>query len=189
MGRCPSTCARASLCRTAYMQCTAAPIYTARMPMLSDQSVGKRIASGAGNTFHSTADHAFVLAVSLPLICSSAHYWHSFPEQYALTEASYTMVKLLQRYNRIENADPDMVEPIINSSLTLSHDRGVHIRLFSSWFASTAEILTVSLLVQAAGWLRFLCIMMSYTFNALGRFLQWLHILACIVRFRRFHIS
>lgn len=42
------------------------------------------------------------------------------------------MVKLLQRYNRIENADPDMVEPIINSSLTLSHDRGVHIRLFSS---------------------------------------------------------
>ncbi|GLA70827.1 protein kinase alk2 [Aspergillus tubingensis] len=53
-------------------------------------------------------------------------------QQYALTEASYTMVKLLQRYNRIENADPDMVEPIINSSLTLSHDRGVHIRLFSS---------------------------------------------------------
>ncbi|OJJ76856.1 hypothetical protein ASPBRDRAFT_114633 [Aspergillus brasiliensis CBS 101740] len=53
-------------------------------------------------------------------------------QQYALTEASYTMVKLLQRFNRIENADPGMVEPIINSSLTLSHDRGVHIRLFSS---------------------------------------------------------
>lgn len=56
-------------------------------------------------------------------------------EQYALTEASYTLVKLLQRFERIENADPDLVEPIIQSSLTLSHDRGVNIRLYSAEMA------------------------------------------------------
>ncbi|PYI12009.1 cytochrome P450 [Aspergillus sclerotiicarbonarius CBS 121057] len=53
-------------------------------------------------------------------------------QQYALTEASYTLVKLLQRFDRIENADPDLVEPIIQSNLTLAHDRGVNIRLYSS---------------------------------------------------------
>ncbi|RAK96990.1 cytochrome P450 [Aspergillus ibericus CBS 121593] len=56
-------------------------------------------------------------------------------QQYALTEASYTLVKLLQRFDRIENADPDLVEPVIQSSLTLSHDRGVNIRLYSSVMA------------------------------------------------------
>ncbi|GAQ07671.1 cytochrome P450 52A12 [Aspergillus lentulus] len=53
-------------------------------------------------------------------------------QQYALTEASFTIVKLLQRFDRIENADPDLIEPVQQTNLTLAHDRGVYIRLYSS---------------------------------------------------------
>ncbi|RLL96454.1 hypothetical protein CFD26_104923 [Aspergillus turcosus] len=53
-------------------------------------------------------------------------------QQYALTEASFTIVKLLQRFDRIENADPDLIEPVQQTNLTLAHDKGVHIRLYSS---------------------------------------------------------
>lgn len=51
-------------------------------------------------------------------------------EQYALTEASYTLVRLLQHFDRIENAAPAVEEPRIMSNLTLSHLHGVDIRLY-----------------------------------------------------------
>jgi hypothetical protein len=51
-------------------------------------------------------------------------------EQYALTEASYTMVKLMQRFTTVENGDPGMKEPIIQSNLTLAHGDGVMVRLY-----------------------------------------------------------
>ncbi|KAL3462710.1 cytochrome P450 [Aspergillus heterothallicus] len=51
-------------------------------------------------------------------------------QQYALTEASYTMVKLLMRYKTVENADPWMKAPIIQSNLTMAHGDGVNIRLY-----------------------------------------------------------
>lgn len=54
-----------------------------------------------------------------------------FTEQYALTEASYTLVKLIQRFDTLECADPELKQPAILSTLTMSHDRGVKIRLYS----------------------------------------------------------
>lgn len=55
------------------------------------------------------------------------------PEQYALTEASYTVVRLLQHFDTLENADPLAGdEPLKLSNLTMSHDRGVWIKLGSS---------------------------------------------------------
>lgn len=53
-------------------------------------------------------------------------------EQYALTEASYTLVKLLQHFDTLENADPTLVRPAIQSNLTMSHEQGVKIRLYRS---------------------------------------------------------
>lgn len=49
-------------------------------------------------------------------------------QQYALTEASFTLVRLLQRFDMVENADT-LVKPAIQSSLTMSHDRGVYVRV------------------------------------------------------------
>lgn len=54
-------------------------------------------------------------------------------EQYALTEASYTVVRLMQHFDTLENADTHpRQEPIKLSNLTMSHDLGVRIRLYSS---------------------------------------------------------
>jgi hypothetical protein len=54
-------------------------------------------------------------------------------EQYALTEASYTVVRLLQRFDTLENADPHpRQEPIKRSNLTMMHDLGVPVKLYSS---------------------------------------------------------
>ncbi|KAF9884392.1 Protein kinase alk2 [Aspergillus nanangensis] len=53
-------------------------------------------------------------------------------QQYALTEASYTLVRLIQHFDRLENADPTLVQPAIQSNLTMSHDAGVNIRLYRS---------------------------------------------------------
>lgn len=51
-------------------------------------------------------------------------------EQYALTEASYTVARLMQHFDKLENADTEVAsEPIKHSSLTMSHDRGVTVRL------------------------------------------------------------
>lgn len=57
-----------------------------------------------------------------------------FPvEQYALTEASYTVAKLLQRFDVLENADTDpSPEPELLTNLTLSHAKGVSVKLYSS---------------------------------------------------------
>ncbi|KNG89322.1 cytochrome P450 52A12 [Aspergillus nomiae NRRL 13137] len=50
-------------------------------------------------------------------------------EQYALTEASYTLVRLMQHFDAVENADPLLVEPVIENNLTMSHGRGVKVRM------------------------------------------------------------
>lgn len=52
-------------------------------------------------------------------------------EQYALTEAGFVTVKLLQTFENIENADPRLGDPLINTNVTMSHENGVHIRLLS----------------------------------------------------------
>ncbi|KAL4918697.1 cytochrome P450 [Aspergillus aurantiobrunneus] len=52
-------------------------------------------------------------------------------QQYALTEASYTMVRLIQRFSSVENGEPDLEKPVILSNLTMSHGaEGVKIRLY-----------------------------------------------------------
>ncbi|OJJ06777.1 hypothetical protein ASPVEDRAFT_46128 [Aspergillus versicolor CBS 583.65] len=50
-------------------------------------------------------------------------------QQYALTEASFAMVKLLQRFQKIENGAPEIEQPIIKANLTVSHGQGVKVRL------------------------------------------------------------
>ncbi|RDW67220.1 cytochrome P450 [Aspergillus mulundensis] len=51
-------------------------------------------------------------------------------QQYALTEASYTIVRLMQRFSKIENGEPDRDQPLIRANLTMSHGDGVKIRLY-----------------------------------------------------------
>ena len=54
-------------------------------------------------------------------------------EQYALTEASYTVVRLLQHFDTLDNADPHpREEPVKQSNLTMMHDAGVPVKLYSS---------------------------------------------------------
>lgn len=54
-------------------------------------------------------------------------------EQYALTEASYTVVRLMQHFDCLESADPDpRLEPIKQSNLTMMHDHGVPVKLYAS---------------------------------------------------------
>jgi hypothetical protein len=53
-------------------------------------------------------------------------------EQYALTEAGFVVVRLLQNFEAIENAGAKTGEPLLNANLTMSHHAGVHIRLFPS---------------------------------------------------------
>lgn len=50
-----------------------------------------------------------------------------------MTEASYTVAKLLQRFDVLENADANSgKEPELITNLTLSHANGVHVKLYSS---------------------------------------------------------
>ncbi|KAL4902735.1 hypothetical protein BDW74DRAFT_157474 [Aspergillus multicolor] len=51
-------------------------------------------------------------------------------QQYALTEASYTIVRLMQHFLRIENGEPSREQPLIRANLTMSHGEGVKIRLY-----------------------------------------------------------
>ena len=53
-------------------------------------------------------------------------------EQYALTEAAFVVVKLLQSFEAIESAMAMTGDPLINTNLTMTHENGVHIRLFPS---------------------------------------------------------
>ncbi|KAJ5376140.1 hypothetical protein N7509_013026 [Penicillium cosmopolitanum] len=74
---------------------------------------------------------------------NAKHGWEYLPfnggpriclgQQYALTEASYTVVRLMQHFDTVENADPSpRQEPIKNSNLTMMHDRGVPVKLYAS---------------------------------------------------------
>ena len=54
----------------------------------------------------------------------------SLAEQFALTEGAYVTVRMLQRFDRIENLDEDQV---IRNALTLtSATNGVKVRLHQS---------------------------------------------------------
>jgi hypothetical protein len=102
------------------------------MLTLSDPNVGKRTPNAAGNIFPSMGVPVFALAVSLlPQFFTSGMYSDcKFPEQYALTEASYTMVRLMQRFSKVENGEPGLEEPLIRATLTMSHEKGVKVRLY-----------------------------------------------------------
>jgi cytochrome P450 len=74
---------------------------------------------------------------------NAKHGWEYLPfnggpriclgQQYALTEASYTVVRLLQHFDYLESADPDpRLEPIKQSNLTMMHDHGVPVKLYAS---------------------------------------------------------
>ena len=52
-------------------------------------------------------------------------------EQYALTEASYVLVRLLQKFERIENAQPELTDLKLKINLTIAHGDGVKVRLYS----------------------------------------------------------
>lgn len=65
--------------------------------------------------------------------CSFGGYANIFAEQYALTEASYTVVRIMQHFDTLENADPHpRTEPIKLSNLTMMHDAGVPVKLYAS---------------------------------------------------------
>lgn len=49
-------------------------------------------------------------------------------QQFALTEASYVTVRLLQRFDAMQNCDPEVV-PRHNLTLTSSSGSGVKVRL------------------------------------------------------------
>ncbi|KAE8378259.1 cytochrome P450 [Aspergillus bertholletiae] len=74
---------------------------------------------------------------------NAKHQWEYLPfnggpriclgQQYALTVASYTLVKFMQHFDVLENADPYSTDdPVLRANLTLSHDQGVMVRLYSS---------------------------------------------------------
>jgi hypothetical protein len=52
-------------------------------------------------------------------------------EQYALIEASYTMIRLVQNFDTLENDGGSSV-PDAKVDLTLTHRNGVNVRLYSS---------------------------------------------------------
>ena len=49
-------------------------------------------------------------------------------EQFALTESSYVIVRLLQRFDAVQNCDPNPV-PVHNLTLTSCPADGVKVRL------------------------------------------------------------
>ncbi|KAJ5726825.1 Cytochrome P450 E-class CYP52 [Penicillium malachiteum] len=74
---------------------------------------------------------------------NAKHGWEYLPfnggpriclgQQYALTEASYTVIRLMQHFDTLENADLNIrEEPVKLSNLTMMHDEGVSVRLYSS---------------------------------------------------------
>ncbi|KAL5340880.1 cytochrome P450 [Aspergillus crustosus] len=50
-------------------------------------------------------------------------------QQYALTEVSYTLVRLMQRFLTLENGEPEIIEPVKQWKLNLVHAGGVKVRL------------------------------------------------------------
>jgi cytochrome P450 len=53
-------------------------------------------------------------------------------QQYALAEASYVLVRLLMIFDTIENAQPEIQDPIPSLGLTMAHEKGVKVRLYNS---------------------------------------------------------
>ncbi|GAM38721.1 hypothetical protein TCE0_033r09677 [Talaromyces pinophilus] len=53
-------------------------------------------------------------------------------QQYALTEASYVIVRLLQRFDHVSNAQPEITSPCMKLALTAYHARGVKVGLFAA---------------------------------------------------------
>ncbi len=65
--------------------------------------------------------------------CFPGKYTDAVAEQYALTEASYTVVRIMQHFDTLENADPHpRTEPVKQSNLTMMHDAGVPVKLYAS---------------------------------------------------------
>lgn len=53
-------------------------------------------------------------------------------QQYALTEASYVLVRLLQRFDHVSNAQPEITSPCMKLALTAYHALGVKVGLFAN---------------------------------------------------------
>ncbi|EED16091.1 cytochrome P450 alkane hydroxylase, putative [Talaromyces stipitatus ATCC 10500] len=53
-------------------------------------------------------------------------------QQYALTEASYVLVRLLQRFDHVVNEQPEITRPAMKFSLTASHAYGVKVGLYAA---------------------------------------------------------
>ncbi|KAH8701058.1 putative cytochrome P450 alkane hydroxylase [Talaromyces proteolyticus] len=72
---------------------------------------------------------------------NSKHGWEYLPfnggpriclgQQYALAEASYVLVRLLQKFERVENAQPELTQPDLRISLTVAH-ASVKVRLYAA---------------------------------------------------------
>lgn len=104
------------------------------MQMSSVRKGGASSPRKDGSTSPSTEDHGSVLDVSAVPSTYKTRLLTKRTEQYALTEASYVIVKLLQRFDTLENADPGPYpgsQPVMDHSLTMAHWNGVHVRLCS----------------------------------------------------------
>lgn len=49
-----------------------------------------------------------------------------------MTEASYVLVRLLQRFDHVSNAQPEITSPCMKLALTAYHARGVKVGLFAT---------------------------------------------------------
>lgn len=106
------------------------------MPTNSALTDGKKMQRKGGSTFLSTGAPEFAWVVSEECFHCLHHGDTNLTprtiEQYALAESSYVLVRLLQQFDVLENAQPEMTLPQTKSNLTMSHMDGVKIRLWSS---------------------------------------------------------
>jgi hypothetical protein len=118
----PSSYPRASDATTPSEPCISARISTDPMRPNSARSGGQRVLVRAGTTFHSTAGRGSAWDVSSRdvVLCGLRYALTRVVEQYALTEASYTVLRILQKYESIEPADniPYEKVPLVSSLTT-----------------------------------------------------------------------
>ena len=106
------------------------------MPTNSAPTDGKKMQRKGGSTFLSTGAPEFAWVVSEECFhClhrgdTNLTLWTI--EQYALAESSYVLVRLLQQFDVLENAQPEITLPQTKTNLTMSHKDGVKVRLWSS---------------------------------------------------------
>ncbi|OGM42387.1 cytochrome P450 52A12 [Aspergillus bombycis] len=112
-GRSPVFVAKGELVIYSVFPCIGEPTTTETMLRPSGPNDGRRTAAMAGSIFRSMAVRGSAWVV----------------KQYALTEASYTLVRLIQHFDAVENADPLLVQPVIENNLTMSHGQGVKVRM------------------------------------------------------------